>query len=224
MAPYMAAANGDLARAADVYLWATELAGALHAQISFVELAVRNALDSQIQAWNVAQGGPAEWTAAGAAQADLYSLLKGSLSQARDRAKSDAAMRGPHHPRHAAQITHDDMVAQLTFGTWVKVLRPLSTTESSARQELLWKDQLHHAFPHAGSDDAARSALGNQLDSIRYLRNRVAHHDNLLTVNVARRLRDMLSVLAKIDQDYATLAMARSTVRRLVREDPRRTW
>ena len=224
MAPYLAEASGDLARAADVYLWATELAGALHAQISFVELAVRNALDAQIQTWNVSHGGPSEWTAAGAAQADLYSILKGSLNQARDRAKSDAAMRGPHHPRHGAQVTHDDMVAQLTFGTWVKLLRPLSASESSARQEHLWREQLHYAFPRTGSDDAARAALGSQLDSIRYLRNRVAHHDNLLTVNVQHRLRDMLSVLAKIDQDYATLAMARSNVRRLVREDPRRTW
>lgn len=36
---------------------------------------------------------------------------------------------------------------------------------------------------------------------------------------VAKRL-----VLAKIDQDYATLAMGRSTVRRLVRENSRGAW
>jgi hypothetical protein len=71
MAPYLAESKGDLERAADLYLWATELAGALHAQISFVELAVRNAIDPHLGAWNVAKGGPPEWTNRRAAQGEL---------------------------------------------------------------------------------------------------------------------------------------------------------
>lgn len=36
---YASVTGGDLARAGDLYLWATQLAGALHAQLSFVEIA-----------------------------------------------------------------------------------------------------------------------------------------------------------------------------------------
>lgn len=224
MAPYVAAASGDLVRAGDLYLWATEMAGALHAQLSFVELAVRNAVDPCLSAWNVRQGGPAEWTARGAAQGDLYALLGRALREARNRADKEAALRAHGHPRHGAPVTHDDIVAQLMFGTWVKVLRPLSDAEASTRQESLWHDELNRAFPYADTSDSGRVSVGNQLDSLRYLRNRVAHHDNLLTVNFSRRLSASLSVLAKIDSDYPALAMARSNVRRLIREDPRRDW
>lgn len=224
MVPYLTTSNGDLNRAADLYLWATELAGALHAQISFVELAVRNALDPQLQAWNSSQNGQTEWTAAGAAEPDLYHLLKDDIKQARSRANRDAAIRGHHHPRHGAAVTHDDMVAQLMFGSWVKVLRPISKTESSARQQRLWSGALHQAFPGVSANDSDRTTLGDQLDTLRYLRNRVAHHDNLLTVNVKHRLSSMLSILSKIDGDYPALAMARSTIRRLAKEDPRLNW
>jgi len=224
MAPYLAESQGDLARAADLYLWATELAGALHAQISFVELAVRNALDPQLSAWNVSQGGDAEWTNVGAAEGVLYTILKNDIKDARRRGERETAIRAQNHPRHGAAVTHDDMVAQLMFGSWVKVLRPMSNTESSAKQQKLWGDQLHLAFPGADPSDAGRVVVGNQLDTLRYLRNRVAHHDNLLTVNLSNRLRAMLSALSKIDGSYPALAMARSTVRRLVREDPRKGW
>ena len=224
MAPYLQASNGDLGRAADLYLWATELAGALHAQISFVELAVRNAVDPQLSAWNVSQSGHASWTNVGAAQGELYTILKNDIKEARRRGERETAIRAPNHPRHKANVTHDDMVAQLMFGSWVKILRPMSSTESATKQQKLWKDQLHQGFPGADSSDAGRVTVGNQLDTLRYLRNRVAHHDNLLTVNVSNRLNAMLSALSKIDNDYSTLAMARSTVRRLTKEDPRKNW
>ena len=48
---------------------------------------------------------------------------------------------------------------------------------------------------------------GDQLDRVRKLRNRVAHHENLLSVDIRRRLRDMLGVLALIDPNLPDLAM-----------------
>ncbi|WP_051662404.1 MULTISPECIES: hypothetical protein [unclassified Microbacterium] len=42
---YLTAAAGDAARAGELYMWSTQVSGALHAQLSYVEIAVRNAID-----------------------------------------------------------------------------------------------------------------------------------------------------------------------------------
>ena len=164
-------------------------------------------------------------TCGGYARGDVGGYARGSdIKDARRRGEREAVIRAPSHARYAAAVSHDDMIAQLMFGSWVKILRPMSRAESSAKHQRLWSDQLHRGFPRADPGDAGRVALGDQLDTLRYLRNRVAHHDNLLTVNVLNRLNAMLSALSKIDADYSSLAMARSTIRRLTKEDPRHTW
>lgn len=220
--PYIAATGGEVQLAADLYLWATQLAGALHALISFVEIAIRNAIDTELAAWNTVAGGSPEWSRSGATAEPLYSLLRRPLSEARKRADQQASERGPAHHRHGQPATHDDVVAQLMFGSWVRLVRPVSTAESPARQRLLWEAAVHRAFPNAPQDDSSRVAVGDQLEMLRRLRNRIAHHDNLLAVDVRHRLNGMLALLAKIDDRYPALAAARSTLRRLIREDPRR--
>lgn len=80
------------------------------------------------------------------------------------------------------------------FGSWVKVLRPISNTESSANQEELWQEHLHTSFPGVISADADRIRIGNQLYALRNLRNQVSHYDNPWTVNVRNRLKSMLPV------------------------------
>lgn len=224
--PYLKAAGGDASRALELYLWATELAGALHAQTSFVEVAVRNAIDARLSEWNDAQGPEytAAWTADGATAPLLYGLLGGELRTARSWAGKEAERRSPGHLRHSSGVTHDDVIAQLMFGAWVKLIRPMSRTESQDSRQKLWSESLRHAFPNAEATDESRIAIGAQLETLRRLRNRIAHHDNLLGVEVNRRFRGMLSLLAKIDRSYPDLAAARSRLRRLHREDPRRAW
>lgn len=224
LATYLASAGGDSDRARELYLWATDLAGALHSQLSFVELAVRNSINTQLRAWNTTQGYPADWTDAGAAAPELYALLRKQISDARDRAGREASERNSQHPRHGQGITHDDVVAQLMFGAWVKLVRPISRSESSARQKRLWTDVLSSAFPNAPSTEQGRQEIGRQLETVRRLRNRVAHHDNLLEVNVTHRVNGALSLLAKIDPAFPPLASARNSLRRLAREDPRLKW
>lgn len=224
LATYLKAANGDINRAADLYLWASQLSGALHSQISFVEIAVRNAMDAQLAVWNQSRGFGLDWTAQSGTADPLYSLLRKQLDDARSRALQEASDRGAHHPRHGTGATHDDVVAQLMFGSWVRLVRPISSTESPGRQQTLWADAINKAFPNAPSDEPTRNAIGHQLETLRRLRNRVAHHDNLLEVEVRHRLNGTLALLAKMDKGYPDLALARSTLRRLIRDDPRRHW
>ncbi|MBT2502230.1 Abi family protein [Curtobacterium sp. ISL-83] len=224
LSTYLAASGGDRGRAAELYLWANQLGGALHAQIAFVEVAVRNAIDARLAAWNSVHGGGPEWTAPGAAAEPLYSLLRRQLIEARTRASREAAQRPATHPRRDLAPGHDDVVAQLMFGSWVRIVRPASRDESPRRQQLLWHRSLRDAFPNTTGEDSARHAIGEQLETLRRLRNRVAHHDNLLQVDARHRLNGTLALLAAIDREYPALAMARSDLRRIIGEDPRKTW
>lgn len=224
LSPYLNAGEDDPDKAWSLYLWANELAGALHAQIALVEIAVRNAIERELRAWNSSQGGSADWTLHGEAKDPLYTLIKGDLNQARKSALRDANARAAGHPRRGVMPTHNDVIAQLMFGTWVKLLTPLSQTESSMRQELLWATGLNLAFPGSRQTDQGRVKIGHQLDSIRRLRNRVAHHDNILDVKVGHRINEMLSVVHKANPAYPRLVMANSRVRLIAREDPRRQW
>lgn len=221
---YLDAADGNPDRAVDLYLWASQLAGALHGQISFVEIGVRNAVDVRLSAWNVPQGSTPDWSAAGATADPLYALLRRQLVDARNRAARDVSERRSTHPRRGTPATHDDVVAQLMFGSWVKLVRPVSRTESPTRQQVLWRDAIREAFPGAPQDDSGRRVIGHQLEMLRRLRNRIAHHDNLLGVETRHRLNGMLSLLAKLDPTYPSLAASRSNLRQLIRDDPRRWW
>lgn len=225
LAPYLKVAGGDDAKATELYLWAGDLAGALHSAIAFVEVAVRNSLDAQLAKWNAEQVGESgrHWAFHGCSAPVLYELMGAKrLKFSQESAEKEARRRPYGHPRRDAPVTHDDVVAQLMFGAWVALIVPVSG--SPQRQQCLWAEGLNAAFPGVDSSDAGRVKLGGQLARIRTLRNRVAHHDNLLDVKVEHRLNDMLAVLRAVDPRLPALAMARSRVRAVAKDDPRRGW
>ena len=229
---YVDAAHGDPKLAADLYEWGTRLAGAWHSHISFVEIGVRNAIDRELISWNSSQRTtdgspfPRDWTLDRRAAPLVSELIGKPLTEARKNAAKEARGRPRSHPRHLASVTHDDVVAQLTFGSWSRLVMPPQGNrhrQGNARQSDPWEQALHLAFPGAASGDEGRVAIGRQLEAIRRLRNRIAHHDNLLTVDTGARLNGSLSLLAAIDPEFPDLVMASNSLRALVAEDPRRT-
>lgn len=225
--PYLDAADGDEALAADLYLWGTELAGAWHLHLSFIEVLVRNSIGCRLKIWNTTQSHngialQSQWTSANGAGKTLYQLIGKGIKIAQDAAKKEARWRHPTHPRHAVIPTHDDIIAQLTFGAWSRLLRFPGKSKFVPAPRALWQQSLRHAFPHTSQDNNGLLKVGEQMERLRILRNRVAHHENLLQVNTTTRLDSSLALLASIDQDYPDLVMARNSLRRLTREDSRR--
>lgn len=224
--PYLREAYGDIDRARELYLWAADLAGALFSTIAFVEVGLRNAMDRKLRAWNDQQGIEygEEWALRKGAAPLLYDLVTHkSLASAQNFASEQSRLRPKRHPRRLVAITHDDVVSHFMFGTWVYLVKPRVWNQPQQCQQL-WLECLSHAFPYADPSDSGRERLGDQLDRVRKLRNRVAHHENLLSVDIRRRLRDMLGILALIDPKLPDLAMQSNRVRTLVRADPRRSW
>ena len=225
-APYLREAHGDIYRARELYLWAADLAGALFSTIAFVEVGLRNAMDRKLRAWNDQQGIDygEDWALRKGAAPLLYDLVTHkSLAVAQNFAREQSRLRPKTHPRRLAAVTHDDVVSHFMFGTWVYLIKPRVRNQPQQCQQL-WHECLSDAFPHADPSDLGREKLGDQLDRVRKLRNRVAHHENLLSVDIRWRLRDMLGILALIDPKLPDLAMQSNRVRTLVRADPRRSW
>jgi len=125
---YLRDCGGDQTRAHDLFTWNVAISGALHEAMHMFEIVLRNALDRELSAWNVRQGHKASWLL----DPNKYLLrvldVK-SLETARFRAKKVATAKGRLR-------THDDVLAQMTLGTW----RYLLPSKASAAKRRLWSE------------------------------------------------------------------------------------
>ncbi|MFC4374582.1 hypothetical protein ACFO5K_10765 [Nocardia halotolerans] len=211
LAPFLAEAGGDPDLSLALYQWNIQVGGAIQEVLGIVEVAVRHAIDEQLRVWNPTRGVEyhskirytADWTTMPAAP--LAGVLAEPLTQARRYAAKAAAKRNsnPHHLRCNQPITHDDIVSQLSFGVWCKML-PSDPKKQGLQQ--LWKHALGAAFPRVGPDAASANVTPEQLvysrlDRLHNLRNRVAHMEPLLHSNIPARLTDAMAVLGYISPE-----------------------
>jgi hypothetical protein len=96
------------------------------------------------------------------------------------------------------------------FGFW----RYLS---SAAHEKTLWVPALHRAFPR-GTDRALH--VDGPVGRLHDLRNRVAHHEPLLTTDVAGRLADLIGLATRLDPPLGQYLEATSTVANLLTVRP----
>lgn len=187
------AAHGDETRAITLYEWNLRLSGAVYECLHVFEVVLRNAMDEQICVWNSTQPSAqqgrrlsTEWLLEPARL--LRRLVRDAeLGKARSRAR--AAIRSQRRP-----LTHGDLLAQLSFGTW-RFLLP----DSDPGRQYLWTAALARAFPNL---KRSSRDLVDSVDGIYRLRNRVAHLEPLLHVHSVRNQVDNMSrVLGEIDPD-----------------------
>jgi hypothetical protein len=196
-AVYLAAADGDTARALAVYEWNAQLSAALHRDLAHLEIGLRNAYNRVLaERWP----GPPHWTSAGEAVfAPLYRRRGGRrvdvnrqprelLQQALRAAGGFGAPSGK-------------VIAELPFGFW----RYLS---SAAHEKTLWVPCLYRAFP-AGTD---RRDVDGPVGRLHQLRNRVAHHEPLLRTDVTGRLDDLTRLANMINPELGQYIAATTTV------------
>ncbi|MBJ8342991.1 hypothetical protein JGU71_29325 [Antrihabitans sp. YC3-6] len=192
---YLAVAGSDRA-ALELYRWNVEMAGALQESLGVVEVMLRNAIDRELKLWNPQQPSPtgsaafaANWVERPAPP--LHKILNppargrgrpahSTFATAKKRAQSDCDLRSPGHPRHRFPVSHDDVVAHITFGTWVKLLPKKTSGSAVSGQQKLWTDALHAAFPHNPSP----LVVHFWVNRLHQLRNRVAHLEPLILTDV----------------------------------------
>ena len=170
--------NGNVRAALTLYQWNVEMSSAVYKMLHLVEVFLRNAIDTRLRVWNTTQIDPRTGRPHGEAWLlDPSRLIERIVrSEEIDKAVRRARLAVKDSSTGPRALTHDDVLAQLMFGTW----RFLLPGRDSGRQ-LLWQDAISEAFP--GLQRPVRD-LVRDVDRLHRLRNRVAHLEPLLVVGV----------------------------------------
>lgn len=191
---YLGECAGDLECALRLYELNTRISAAFYGPLQGLEVLVRNDMNVQMQ---VAFG--TDWL-------DL-STVQLQQTQINDIEKTIAKIDsdGP---------TNGTIVAELPFGFWVGLLGPKNENE-------IWRKALHKAFANRPRG-TERKIVHNALDSIRRLRNRIAHHEKILHRDLRANhdtvleiagwccpvTRDWIASLSKFDPDMVPVKEA----------------
>lgn len=168
---YQRACHGDSAKALRLYAWNISAASALWGSFNVLEVALRNVIHTEL-------GTLAEredwWNAA----LPLHPFEKQRVA--------DAQLSAQRAQRDNIQTGH--VVAELNLGFWTGLL-------ANKYHQRLWVPALHQAFPHLRSK---RRDLHRKLETLRKLRNRIAHHEPIFARNLSADHDRLLNIIHAI--------------------------
>ncbi|WEV46400.1 hypothetical protein OZX62_08150 [Bifidobacterium sp. ESL0690] len=190
---YLRATNGNENLAILLCKQNHAFAGTLHQQIGYVEIAVRNTIDRALRQLSLQENGSELWTEEDNAPTIIYKIIRAPIANARKRA----------YKKHGSTITHDDVVSNLMWGTWIKLVGEDIKIENELQRQL-WQTALANAFPNVTPDENGRKQISRNLCYLREIRNRAAHFDNLddAAKHKRRIINASLFLLHAIDDDF----------------------
>ncbi len=150
---YLAAGHQDMANALWLYEANIELSEALYGIVQGVEVAVRNAFHHELTIRYQSD----EWYV----RAPLPPYLAQKVVEAQSKVGRKRASPG-------------QIIAELSFGFWVNLI-------AQQNDQSFWIPSLHRAFPCATNLHPRRATIHRRLEDLRSLRNRIAHHEPILT-------------------------------------------
>ncbi|MGQ0824577.1 MAG: hypothetical protein ACT4OX_06035 [Actinomycetota bacterium] len=170
---YLGATGGNEVAACQLYTWNTAVSAALYGPLQACEIAVRNAVDTELS------------RRYGRAWFDQPTLLGADELRISRDAQDGIRRRG-------AAITLGAVVAELGFGFWVGLF-------ARRHDATLWRSSLFRAF----SPRPPRADVFEKLDRLRTLRNRVAHHEPIFQRDLRADVDRILDVLGMLSPDHA---------------------
>ena len=183
---YLAATQGDERRALCLHVWNTAVAAAFYGPLQACEVALRNRVHAVLSS---AYGG---WWLR-----DELLLRGGELRMARDAELVVA--------RRNKEVVPGRVVAELGFGFWVGLF-------AKAYDQALWRTHLYRAFrPRPDRRD-----LHDDLDRLRTLRNRIAHHEPIFHRNLVEDHGRIMSILGALSPTVADWVAHHSRVYEVV--------
>lgn len=105
---------------------------------------------------------------------------------------ADAVIAVRERLRPQRKESRDQIVAGLSFGFWSGLLGP--------KYEELWRDCLHRAFPNSSGK---RKQVAVAVERVRKFRNRLAHHDSTINVDIPFEVRQIFDLASYIDVNAA---------------------
>lgn len=173
MSTYIAAAAGDSGLALELYGWNARVSAALMLPAHFAEVATRNAVSDAL----TTVYGP-RWPWSTTFTASLPAPPRGY-----DPRRDLSSVR-------TQEPTTGKVIAELKFVFWQKMFTARHDTR-------VWDRQIENLFPNAKAASPAelRKRIYDDLDAIRLLRNRIAHHEPIFTRNLTDDLAKMLDLV-----------------------------
>lgn len=157
LSTYLRRSNGDRLAALRLYEHNTRVSEAIFGVVRGLEVALRNSIHDVLRL--------------GLAADDWYDKLPFPLLKDEKRSIRVAKL---NIRRRQKQVIPGRVVAELTFGFWCG----LTTKVYSAG---LWVPHLHKAFPYRR---LGRREANERLNSLRILRNRIAHHECIVHMDL----------------------------------------
>lgn len=221
MSTYLGAAAGDRSLAHELYLWDRALSVSIMGDLSILEVALRNAMSTQLEArWG------SQW----------FANLDMPLDDRSTRELANA------WDRITGAKTPGKLVAQCMFGFWRGLLDRGAHTGREPRRtrcdyEVLWRGVLDKAFPGGRAQAQSDGERWNReyalsvVSRINDLRNRVAHHEPLVNGfplhgqqrrrNAGEGYEDLLRLASMLDRDLAAVLQTTSRVPHLLANRPK---
>ncbi len=113
--------------------------------------------------------------------------------------------------RGAGVMTADRFVASMSLGFWVRLVGRGGRINDGRKAEYdrtLWRPALHRAFP-----GHSRRKVQRRLDSLRQLRNRIAHHEPIVGRDLNKDHDNLLEALEWISSDVRAWIECHSNLR-----------
>lgn len=166
---YLTWAAGDRERAIQLYTVNTCISESLYVPLQMLEIVLRNRIHSVMAAERGETWFYAEGALAGPQQADQ---LAKAIQDIKDSRKAPTPGR---------------VVAALTFGFW--------TAMFGTSYENLWQMTLHGIGTKADGKGLTRKHFSRSLSPIRTLRNRIAHHEPIISWDLRKHHDNMLELI-----------------------------
>ncbi|MBP0455559.1 hypothetical protein J5Y04_39480 [Kitasatospora sp. RG8] len=179
LGPYESAA-GSREAALRLYWWNIEVSAAFYGPLHCLEVALRNALHGAL----TRRHGRADWWTVAPLDADGARLVAEAGAKCRRRISR-------------RQVTTDDVIAELSFGFWVKLL-------SRRYDRTFWVPALNRAFARGAG---RRDTLHRQFTTMMLLRNRISHHEPIHHRHLEADHETLCRLLAHLDADMAVEAL-----------------
>lgn len=192
--PYLILASGDRKHTIQLYEWNTSLSESLYGLLQGLEVALRNTMHNTIASAFRRQ----DWY-------DGAFLLHAFEQEMIDKAKNRVF-------RDGKAITASNIIPELNFGFWVALTRPFYA-------QPLWDKHLHKCF----RIHLRRQQVHAQLERIKKLRNRVAHHESILSRNLIDDYSRIMTILNWICPTTAAWIKSNLTLLEKIRQRPART-
>ncbi|MCG4262035.1 hypothetical protein K6W36_15870 [Acetobacter senegalensis] len=176
-ATYLQAMGNDREKALALYEWNLNVSSALIIPLQVCEVAVRNGIAEAIEH---VHGANWPWN---------NGFIR-SLPRPKGRARYNPAI--DLQARAAILPTTGKIIAELKFAFWENIF-------TAGQDSRIWNTHLRNCFPGAPSGQTIpqlRAAAYADLQIIRRLRNRIAHHEPIFTRNIAddyQRIHDMIA-------------------------------